>query len=101
MPRTLTNDADRVFLPICPEQKAILLRAAALVHTDLAEFVLQHALSAAEEVIEDAGRVRLSERDSVQVLELLANPRPSNTKLLDAGSCVTRALAIVTCCRHA
>jgi uncharacterized protein (DUF1778 family) len=85
MSRTATKDADRVFLRICPERKAILLRAAALKHTDLAEFVLRHALSAAEEVIENAGWVRLSARDTSRALGLPATPCPPNAKLLGAA----------------
>ena len=77
-------------LRIRPEQKATLLRAVALKHTDLTEFVLQHALTAANEVIEDAERVRLSGRDSLRVLELLENPPKPNASLMAAARALNR-----------
>jgi GNAT superfamily N-acetyltransferase len=40
------------------------MRAVALKHTDLTDFVLHHALRAARAVIEQADHVQLSERDS-------------------------------------
>ena len=50
--------------------------------TDLTDFVRQHSLKAAREVIEEAERVELSERDSLRVLEVLANPPKPNRKLV-------------------
>jgi uncharacterized protein (DUF1778 family) len=72
-------------LRIRPEEKALLLRAVALKHTDLTDFVVRHALRAAEAVIEEADRVRLSERDSLRVMDLLENPPAPNAKLLAAA----------------
>jgi len=40
------------------------------------------ALAAAEEVIEQAERLKLTGRDSVRVLELLDNPPAPNARLL-------------------
>jgi uncharacterized protein (DUF1778 family) len=85
MPRTAVEDNSRMSLRIRPEEKALLLRAVALKHTDLTDFVLSHALLAAKAVIEDADRVQLSERDSLRVLELLENPPRPNAKLLAAA----------------
>ena len=64
-----------------PEQKAMLMRAAALRHTDLTDFVTQSALREAKAVIEAAEHVKLSERDSLLVLDLLENPPAPNAKL--------------------
>jgi uncharacterized protein (DUF1778 family) len=66
-------------------EKALLLRAVALDHTDLTDFVIRHALSAARAVIQEADRVQLSERDSLRVLELLENPPAPNERLLAAA----------------
>ena len=44
MPRVAVEDNSRMSLRIRPEEKATLLRAVALKHTDLTEFVLRHAL---------------------------------------------------------
>jgi uncharacterized protein (DUF1778 family) len=85
MPRVPVEDNSRMSLRIRPEQKTTLLRAVALKHTDLTDFVIQHALLAAQAVIEEAEKVRLSERDSLRVLELLENPPAPNTKLLAAA----------------
>lgn len=85
MPRLAVEDNSRMSLRIRAEEKKLLLRAVALKHTDLTDFVLHHALRAAKAVIEQADQVQLSERDSVRVLDLLENPPPPNAKLLAAA----------------
>ena len=81
MPRVAVNDNNRMNLRIRPDQKATLMRAAALKHTDLTDFVIQNALREAKMIIEDAERIVLSERDSLLVLSLLENPPSPNAKL--------------------
>ena len=88
MPRRAIEDNSRMSLRIRAEEKALLLRAVALNHTDLTAFVLRHALLAARAVIDQAEHVQLSERDSLRVLDLLENPPAPNAKLL----AVARAL---------
>ncbi len=73
-----------------------MLRAVALKHTDLTEFVIQHAVRAAKAVIEEADRVQLSERDSLRVLALLENPPEPNARLLAAARAVPRRAWTVT-----
>jgi uncharacterized protein (DUF1778 family) len=85
MPRVAVEDNSRMSLRIPAEEKAILLRAVALQHTDLTDFVLRHALRAAKDVIENAERLQLSEHDSVRVLDLLENPPSPNASLLAAA----------------
>jgi len=85
MPRVAVEDNSRMSLRIRAAEKAILLRAVALKHTDLTEFVLRHALQAAKTIIEEADRLQLSERDSLQVLALLENPPVPNARLLAAA----------------
>jgi uncharacterized protein (DUF1778 family) len=75
----------RVAMRIRPEDKAKLMRAGALQQTDLTDFILRSALLAAEAVIGNAERVRLTENDSLRVLALLANPPVPNAKLLSAA----------------
>jgi uncharacterized protein (DUF1778 family) len=77
-------------LRIRAEEKAILLRAVALKHTDLTDFVIRHAVRAAKAIIEEADRVQLSERDSLRVLALLENPPEPNARLLAAAQAVPR-----------
>jgi uncharacterized protein (DUF1778 family) len=43
MPRAAVEDNNRMSLRVRTEEKAMLLRAAALKHTDLTDFVLQQA----------------------------------------------------------
>jgi uncharacterized protein (DUF1778 family) len=84
MPRLAKENNKRMNLRVLPEQKATLLRAAALKNTDLTDFVLQPALREAKAVIEEAERIVLSERDSLLVLAMLENPPAPNAKLRKA-----------------
>jgi uncharacterized protein (DUF1778 family) len=77
-------------LRIRPEDKAMLLRAVALKRTGLTDFVLNHALRAARAVVEASDRVRLSERDSLRVLDLLENPPVPNARLRAAARALPR-----------
>jgi uncharacterized protein (DUF1778 family) len=90
MPRRAVEDNSRMSLRIRAEEKATLLRAVALKHTDLTEFVLRHALRAAKDVIEKADHVHLSERDSLRVLDLLENPPAPNARLRAAARALPR-----------
>ena len=85
MPRVAIDNNKRMNLRVRPEQKAVLLRAAALKHTDLTDFVLQPALREAEAIIAAADHLQLSERDSLLVLALLENPPLPNAKLRAAA----------------
>ena len=90
MPRIAVEDNSRMSLRIRPEEKTLLLRAVALQHTDSTDFVLQHALRAARNVIEKAEQVKLSERDSLRVLDLLENPPAPNAILKAAAQRLPR-----------
>jgi len=85
MPRAAVEDNSRMSLRIPPEEKAILLRAAALKRTDLTDFVRQNVLSAARAVIQEAEHLDLSERDSLRVLAFLETPPKPNARLLAAA----------------
>ena len=79
------EDNSRMSLRIPPAEKALLLRAVALQHTNLTDFVIRTAVEAARTVIEQEERVQLSGRDSLRVLELLENPPVPNARLLAAA----------------
>ena len=81
MPRPAVDDNKRMNLRLRPEQKATLVRAAALRRTDLTDFVLQPALREAQAVIDESERIVLSARDSFTVLNLLEHPPAPNAKL--------------------
>lgn len=85
MPRAVVEDNSRLALRVRADDKLTLMRAVALEHTDMTDFVLRHALDAARKVIEQAERVTLSKRDSLRVLDALENPPAPNEKLLGAA----------------
>ena len=89
MPRAAIEDNSRMNLRIRPAQKAMLMRAAALSNTDLTDFVVQNAVREAEVVIEHAEHVKLSERDSMRVLDLLEHPPMPNAKLVAAAKALS------------
>lgn len=90
MPRVAVDDNKRMNLRVLPEQKATLMRAAALRNTDLTDFVLQPALREARAVIEEAERIALSERDSLAVLNVLEHPPAPKAKLRKAIATLPR-----------
>jgi uncharacterized protein (DUF1778 family) len=92
MPRVAVDDKRRMSLRVRPEQKATLLRAAALKNTDLTDFVLRNALREAEAIIEQADHVKLSARDSQLVLNLLENPPAPNARLRAAARAVPKSV---------
>lgn len=91
MPRVPVEDNDRMSLRIAAEEKSLLLRAAALQHTNLTEFVIRTAVANAREVIEQNERLALSGRDSLHVLDLLENPPEPNEKLTAAAHALPKA----------
>ena len=90
MPRLAVKDNHRISLRIPAEEKAVLMRAAALKSTHLTDFVRQRSLKAALEVIQEAEHVKLSARDSLRVLHLLENPPAPNAKLLAAAKALPK-----------
>jgi len=85
MPRVVIENNHRFAMRIPPAEKARLTRAAALQNTDLTEFMLRHALNAAEAVIEKAEHITLTEEQTRFWLDLLDNPPKPNGKLLAAA----------------
>ena len=85
MSRPAVENNSRMAFRIRPADKARLMRASALEHTDLTDFILRNVLRAADAVIEQAERVVLSERDSLRVLELLEHPPSPNPRLMAAA----------------
>ena len=84
MPREHVDNG-RVELRLKPEDKAVLARAAALERLDLTSFILRAALPRAQEVITQSEKLRLSERDSLRVLDLLENPPEPPARLVHAA----------------
>ncbi len=84
MPREHVDNG-RVELRLKPEDKAVLARAAAIERLDLTSFILRAALPRAQDVISQSEKLRLSERDSLRVLDLLENPPEPSARLLRAA----------------
>ncbi len=85
MPRTIVEDNSRLALRVRPADKALILRAVALTQTDMTDFILRTALREAKLVIEEHERVKLTQRDSQIVMDLLENPPVPNAKLRKAA----------------
>lgn len=85
MPRAAIGDNNRVALRVRPADKAIIMRAVALAQTDMTSFILRAVLREAQAVIEEHERIKLTQRDSLLVMELLENPPPPNAKLRKAA----------------
>lgn len=85
MPQVPLETNDRMSLRIASEEKKLLMRAAALQHTNLTEFVVRNVVTAARKIIDENEHMELTERDSLLVLDLLDNPPAPNDKLLAAA----------------
>jgi uncharacterized protein (DUF1778 family) len=85
MPRVPVENNDRMSLRIAAEEKTLLVRAAALEHTNLTEFVIRTAVATAKDVIDQSEHLALTERDSLQVLDLLENPPKPNKRMMAAA----------------
>lgn len=85
MPRVAREDNNRMSLRIRPSDKAVIMRASALAGADMTDFVVRHAVQAAQELIRKAEQVDLSERDSLRVLDLLEHPPAPNARLIAAA----------------
>jgi len=86
MPQLLVEKNQRLSLRIPARDKALLMRAASLQQVNLTEFVLRASVQTAQAAIEREERLRLSERDSLRVLELLEDPPAPNARLLAAAA---------------
>jgi len=84
MPRAV-SDSGRIELRLRPEDKATLTRAATLKRLDLTGYILRLVLPQAKADINEAEQLKLSERDSLRVLELLENPPSAPARLVRAA----------------
>jgi uncharacterized protein (DUF1778 family) len=84
MPRAV-SDSGRIELRLRPEDKATLTRAATLKRLDLTGYILRLVLPQAKADISEAEQRKLSERDSLRVLELLENPPSAPARLVRAA----------------
>nr|WP_231711227.1 DUF1778 domain-containing protein [Xanthobacter dioxanivorans] len=85
MAQTQSSRDDRIELRTTRDEKRLLTAAAAHERLDLTSFIMRAALPAARDVVENAERISLSERDSLRVLDLLENPPAPTPALLAAA----------------
>ena len=85
MPQPPVESNDRMSLRIASEDKSLLMRAAAIQHSNLTEFAVRHLVSLARKIVEENERVQVSEKDSLQIMALLDNPPAPNEKLMKAA----------------
>ncbi|ESY87427.1 DUF1778 domain-containing protein [Mesorhizobium australicum] len=81
MPRPADNKTERYQIRIPPAEKAMIARAAALSHKDMADFILDKIVPAAQAVIDAAEVTKVSDRDFKRILDLLEHPPKPNARL--------------------
>ncbi|MCW5589216.1 MAG: DUF1778 domain-containing protein [Legionellales bacterium] len=67
MPQIPVETNGRMSLRIASNEKALLIRATTLQHTNLTEFVIRNVVSAAQKVIDENEHIALSENDSPHI----------------------------------
>lgn len=75
----------RIELRATEEEKRLLATAAAYERLDVTSFIMRNVLPTARDVVDQAERIVLSERDTGRVLDLLENP-PEPTPALMAAA---------------
>lgn len=90
MPQVSVENNNRMSLRVVAAEKSMLMRAAALQHTNLTEFVMRAAIALAHKIIDQNDKIKLGERDSLHVLDLLENPPAPNKKLLAAARALSK-----------
>lgn len=76
---------ERIELRATKEEKRLLTTAATYERLDLTSFVMRNALPVAREIVDQAERIVLSERDTERVLDLLENPPEPTPALMEAA----------------
>lgn len=83
-PETEDTQGDHIELRATPQEKALLMRAAAIEHLDMTSFVMRAVIPAAQELVERIEQVILSECDTLLVLDLPENPPSANARQIAA-----------------
>jgi uncharacterized protein (DUF1778 family) len=76
---------DRIELRTTKAEKRLLTAAAAYERLDVTSFIMRNVVPAAQEAVNRAERIVLSDRDSARVLKLLDNPPKPTPALLAAA----------------
>ena len=81
---TIKSKQERLHLRLDIQAKHKIERAASYLHKTTSEFVLANALAAADTVLDEQQRIRLSESDWEWFMDALENPPAANTHLVAA-----------------
>lgn len=92
MSRAPLKPNSRLALRIRPTDKALLQKAVAITGADMTDFILRTVLGEAQSIIDKHERIKLSERDSKLVLEMLENPPLPNARLRKAARALPKDL---------
>lgn len=92
MPRPADDKTERYQIRIPPAQKAMIARAAALSHKDMADFILDKIVPEAQAVIDAAEVMKVSDRDFMRILDLLEHPPKPNARLRAAIAALPNTL---------
>lgn len=79
-----TQTAKRLTTRITDHVRDKLQMAADLVGATLNQFVVHEAMEKTQNIIESESTIVLTRRDSLMILDLIANPVPRNAKFLEA-----------------
>ena len=85
MPDKAPTRDDRIELRTTREEKRLLAAGAAYERLDVTSFIMRNALPAARSIVDHAGRIVLSARDTPRILKLLEKP-PKPTAALKAAA---------------
>jgi len=80
-----TGRDDRIELRTTKEEKRLLATAAAYERLDVTSFIMRNVLPTARQVVDQAERLLLSERDTERILALLESPPQPTPALLAAA----------------
>lgn len=78
--------SERMSIRLNAADKQILMKAVALTHTNITEFVLQRVLPSAKEIVREHEQSTLSPNDLTFILDLLDNPPTANEHLKSAAA---------------
>ena len=78
--------SERMSIRLNAADKQILMKAVALTHTNITEFVLQRVLPSAKEIVKEHEQSTLSPTDLNFILDLLDNPPAPNERLKSAAA---------------
>ncbi len=76
-------NTERINLRASAEAKQMIEQAAALSATSVSAFILEHAYSAAVQMLTDHQRIVLSQAEAVRFLDALDNPPAPNEDMSD------------------